>query len=529
MTTSMKKVSFGLLACLFMGLLLNCNNKDSATSPASNPEGESPGGNMFGHYIPRGLTKTSEGLADGYVMFAPTSSASIYLINRKGEVVHEWKGNYEAHTPYLNDDGSITQLAVDADFPRFAGGGEAGRLQKISWDSKVLWDFEYANEDHCTHHDIAVKPNGNVLAIAWEARTAEAVLQAGRKPDLIPKEGLWPSRVVEIEPQGKRGGKEVWVWHIWDHLIQDHDPAKDNYGDVAAHPELLDFNVGRPLPPQITPDSMDQLHAAGRAWRNQTAYNRGSDVYHLNAINYHPELNQIALSSPSLNEIFIIDQSTTTEEAAGHTGGRWGRGGDFLYRWGNPRNYRQGDSTDQRLFGQHDVRWVEKGFPGEGNLTVFNNDIPFIPDSLNYSAVYELKPSLEDQGYRLSDNGRYGPEEPTWTYVARDTLSFFSSFISGAHRMANGNTFINEGARGRFFEVTPEGDIVWEYLNPYRGTIHHPNGDPRDPMPMAYIQFRATFIPASHPALQGKELAPLDPQPVPFTLPPKEEKDKGQP
>ena len=88
--------------------------------------------------------------------------------------------------------------------------------------------------------------------------------------------------------------------------------------------------------------------------------------------------------------------------------------------------------------------------------------------------------------------------------------------------MKNGNTFINEGAKGRLFEVTPDGDVVWEFLNPYRGEIRKLNGDPVDIMPMTYWVFRATFIPADHPAFKGKELKPLDPQPDVFTLPPKE-------
>jgi len=513
----------------FLTLVLFFNCKEVVDSSLADSENEetSEDRNMFGHYIPRGLTKTSENLTPGYAMFSPINSASTYLVNRDGLVVHEWKGNYGHHTPYLNDDGSLTLLSEDPDFPVFAGGGEAGRLQKISWDSKVLWDFEYADKEKHTHHDIAVKPNGNILAIAWEARSAEEAIQAGRMPEKTPKAGLWPTRIVEIEPDGKHGGKEVWMWQIWDHLIQDFDPEKDNYGDVAAHPELLDINVGRPLPPEITEDSMDILQAQRRVWRNQTHENRGSDIYHVNAINYNEELDQIVFSSPQMNEIYIIDHSTTTEEARGHTGGRYGKGGDFLFRWGNPINYRKGDSLDRQLFGQHDVRWIEKGKPGAGHLTVFNNDVPNGPDSLDYSAVYELKPIINESGeYRKLPNGRFAPEDAHWKYIAQDTISFFGSFVSGAHRMENGNTFINEGPKGRYFEVTPEGEIVWEYLTEHRGNIHHPNGDPKSPMPFAYLQFRSTFIPADHPALKGKDLKPLDPQPEKFKLPPREEKEE---
>ena len=495
----------------------NHNRKDTLAVKSANPMER----NMFGHGIRRGLTVTSDGLAEGYVLFAVPNSALVYLINRQGEVVHQWKGNYGgmARTTYLMDDGSIIQNTVDPDFPVFAGGGEAGRIQKISWDSKVVWDFEYADEEAHVHHDISAMPNGNILAIAWEAKTANEALAAGRKPELIPKAGLWPDKIIEIQPQGHRGGKIVWEWHMWDHLIQDFDSRKANYGRPGDHPELLDFNVGTPVPPLISQDSMDVLKKMGRAWRNHTPENRGSDAYHVNAIDYNAELDQIAFSSPALSEIFVIDHSTTTQEAAGHKGGRYGKGGDFLYRWGNPANYRQGDSTHRTLFRQHDIRWIEKGKPGAGNFTVFNNDV-HNRNRMNYSAVYELVPPMDEKGNYIKEKGKaFGPAKPVWSYVAPDTVSFYSNFISCAHRMDNGNTFVNEGAKGRFFEVTSEGKIVWEYLNPYRGDLRQPNGDPIPAGPLTFIQFRSAFIPASHPALANRKLEPLNPQPKVFVAP----------
>jgi hypothetical protein len=519
----MKK--FPILLSLFFSLSLfsfaqtHVGLKDTA----ANKPPVSKDRNMFGIGIPRGLTKTSDALADGYVLFAVPNSASVYLINRKGEVVHEWKGNYGsgARSAYLQNDGSLIQNAEDPDFPVFAGGGQSGRIQKIRWDGKLLWDFEYADEQQLHHHDFAVMPNGHVLAISWESKTAAEVLAAGRKPKMVPKAGLWPDKIVEIVPQDDRHGKIVWEWHAWDHLVQDYDAKKKNYGRPADHPELLDINVGDSLPAPITQDSMDILKATGRMpWRNQTPDNMGSDVYHFNAIKYNADLDQIVFSSPHLNEIFIIDHSTTTQQAAGHTGGRWGKGGDILYRWGNPENYHHGDSTNRMLFGQHDVKWIDKGQPGAGHLLVYNNDIPN-RDHMNYSAIFELAPPTDKNGnYLLTKGKSFGPDKPVWTYAAPDTVSFWSSFISGAQRLSNGNTFVNEGARGRFFEVTPDGKTVWEYLNPYRGDVRKPNGDPIPPLPLTYITFRSNFIPADHPGLANRKLEPLHPQPTPFILPP---------
>lgn len=523
----MKKIHSLLYLLMFTSMALfaqpSVNVKDSANKK-SPPRKDR---NMFGLYLTRGVKINNDGLADGYIMFAVPNSPYVYLINRRGDVVHQWKGNYAVLNAYLQDDGSLIQNAEDPDFPVFEGGGEAGRIQKISWDSKMLWDFEYATEQYLNHHDFSVMPNGHILTIAWEAKTADEVLAAGRKPKITPKGGLWPDKIVEIEPQDKMHGRIVWEWHSWDHLIQNYDAKRANYGKLAEHPELINFNAGEDTLPKsnISKDSLDILKRQGRAGRNASLDNEGSDVFHFNAIKYNADLDQIAFSSPALSEIFIIDHSTTTEEAAGHKGGHSGKGGDILYRWGNPKNYDYGDSADRQLGFQHDIRWIEKGKPGEGHLMLFDNNHfkPFDTtyDNINYSAVYEIIPPLDNKGNYLREKGKaFGPEKPVWTYKAPDSLSFWSSFVSGAQRMYNGNTFVNEGAKGRFFEITKEGKMVWEYLNPYHGNIHMLNGDPIPAMGPVYLTFRATFIPADHPAFKNKKLEPLHPQPSVFVMAP---------
>ena len=524
----MKNIYYILIGLLVISLFSQCKQGQSLKSPVLD---EPVGRNIFGYHIPRGLIKTSENLSDGYILYTVPNSPYAYLINRKGEVVHQWKANYGAFGGYLLDDGSIILGLDDPDYPVFGHGGPYGRLIKLTWDGKLLWDFEYATREHILHHDMAVMPNGNILATVYEATTYDEALALGRRPDMIPLDGPWLEKIIEIEPQGKFDGKIVWEWYIKDHLIQNHDPRMANYGNPKDHPELLDFNRGLPIPAAITEDSLEILKLKGIAERNDTPGSLGADIYHFNSINYNADLDQIVVSSPHLSEILVLDHSTSTKEAAGHKGGKSGKGGDFLYRWGNPQNYMKGDSTNRQLFGQHDVRWVEKGKPGEGHLTVFNNHPPsdvkdFMqelmgPISERYSAVYEITSPINERGtYELDKNAAFGPDQPFWIYTAADTFTFYSPFISGAQRMENGNTLINEGARGRFMEVTPEGKTVWEYLIPYRGEIRKPDGEPNNPMFMAYSQFRATFIPVEHPAFSGKELNPIKPQPDVFKMPP---------
>ena len=136
---------------------------------------------------------------------------------------------------------------------------------------------------------------------------------------------------------------------------------------------------------------------------------------HVNAVAYNADLDQIALSSPTFSEIWIIDHSTTTEEAAGHTGGNCGMGGDILYRWGNPYVYDRGGPGDQYFFVPHGVNWIDPGLPGEDNILVFNNGDR--PGSNDYSTVDELvAPRNPDGTYTIEDGEPFGPAAPAWTY-----------------------------------------------------------------------------------------------------------------
>src|SRR5207237_3318095 len=114
----------------------------------------------------------------------------------------------------------------------------------------------------------------------------------------------------------------------------------------------------------------------------------GGNWTHINAVAYHPEFDQIMVSVHGFSEFWILDHGTTTAEAAGHKGGKYGKGGDLLYRWGNPQAYRAGKAADQQLFGQHNAHWIPKGLGGAGHVLVFNNGLGRKDGS--YSSVDEI-------------------------------------------------------------------------------------------------------------------------------------------
>ena len=381
-----------------------------------------------------------------YTLFAPEYSTETYLIDYDNNVFFSWNSTYRpGMSAYLLKNGNILRASYLGGHSIFYAGGMGGGVQEISIDGEIIWDFEYKNDVHLSHHDIEPLLNGNVLMIAWEYKSPSEALNAGRNPYTIPYDfGLWPDHVVEVKPTGPTAGEIIWEWHAWDHLIQDYDPSKDNYGIVEEHPELIDINYG--------PIISDWLHA--------------------NSIDYNEELDQIIISVRYFNEIWVIDHSTTTEEAAGHTGGNSGKGGDLLYRWGNPTAYRAGTIEDQKFFGQHDAQWIESECPGEGNIIVFNNGHG--RPGIDYSSVEEIIPPVDEYGnYFLETGEAYGPEEPTWTFKAQNPADFFSSTRSSVQRLPDGNTLICESDDGYFFEINPDGDIVWDYINPFPDYSHN--------------------------------------------------------
>ena len=379
---------------------------------------------------------------NGYTLFNATNSRTAYLIDNCGFVVNSWESEYNpGMSLYLLKNGDLLRTARVSS--GFNAGGTGGRIELFNWEGDLLWAYNHSTPDYHQHHDIEPLDNGNFLVIAWELYSRQEAVEAGRNPDQLSNAGLWSEHIMELQPLGTDSAAIIWEWHAWDHLVQEHDSTKANYGVVADHPELFDLN--------FTPAG-----SSGRDW------------LHFNSIDYNPALDQILVSSRHWSEFFIIDRSTTSEEAASHEGGLYGKGGDILYRWGNPQSYQRGDQFSQKTFGQHDVHWVEAGLEGAGQILFYNNGSGRPAGSFSTVEAIEV-PETAPGTYYLEADSTYGPASAEWTYIASNPSNFYSPRISGAQRLPNGNTLICEGTEGRFFEVDMNGNFHWEYISPVTG------------------------------------------------------------
>lgn len=405
-----------------------------------------------------GLRHYEDGVTEGYTLFSPGQNKSVYLINNCGEVVNEWLfSERPGATCYLLENGNLLRAGKDS-------------LEIRDWDNNLLWSYAMNDNGYLQHHDIEPLPNGNILCVLTDRYTKAEMVAEGRDSTFFgPNFRL--DKIIELEPVGLNDANLVWEWKIKDHLIQDHDATKLNFGVVEDHPELLDINFDNA---------------------------KDEDWFHTNAIDYNADLDQIIISPRHLSEIYIIDHSTTTAEAASHTGGTFNKGGDILWRWGNPQVYRQ--TGAQQLFFQHDSRWVDSGFADEGKISVFNNDGD---GSGDFSSVHLITPVIANNAYTIQNN-MFLPSAFDWSWdgiLLGDTLD--ENKKSGAHLLRNGNVIICETSIGQISEITKAGDHLWSYKNP---TGIGPIADQFSPV-ADNDMFRGEKYEIDYPGFAGKDLS----------------------
>lgn len=411
-----------------------------------------------------GLLLYDQNAFDGYTLFGSQQGYEFSLINNCGEEVNKWTSTYKLGVGYILPNGNLLKSGQN-------------HVELRDWDNNLLWEVDLSTFGISQHHDIEPMPNGNILILSRDVYNSTDAIDKGRDPSLFSvATTITLEKIIEIEPVGVNSLNVVWEWKFWDHLIQDFNSLRDNYGDVANSPELLDFNY-------VTNSNTDWIHA--------------------NAIEYNASLDQIMICSRNTNEIYIVDHNSTTAEASGHTGGARGKGGDFLWRWGNPIVYRQGVAADKELFGPHDPKWIPAGYPNEGKISIFNNGTARIPA---YTSVHIINSNVDVSGnYSLTSGLFDGGFDWSWDGTVLGDL-VFSPSRGGANLQPNGNMLFCEATTGQISEVTNSGQVVWSYKNPKHPIAIYNQGDLVTGTTNAV--FRAEKYPKTYSGFVGKDLTP---------------------
>lgn len=341
-----------------------------------------------------------------------------YLINEKGEKVYQWEFDMNLGQDIeLTDNGNLIGMFKVQD-PSFGFGGQSGLIRKLDKNSAVLWQYKISDENEIAHHDLELLPNGNLLILVWKRIDKSIANEVGFETN----NDIFVEKIIELNPTNN---SIVWEWDSWDHIIQNKNSALNNFGEANENKHKID----------ILYNSTSDLHQ----------FISQGDIMHANGLSYNQELDVIAVSVNFYSEVWFIDHSTTTEQAKTSNGGNYNKGGDLIYRFGNPSTY---GSVNQQIFDfNHHPSFINNG--SDFSLLIFNNNnkagiskaMEFSLPNFNEIIDFETNPNLI---FEYSNEDMYFPR------------------VGGAVRLPNGNTLICEGDYG-YWEVSAKGELLWKY------------------------------------------------------------------
>lgn len=355
---------------------------------------------------------------NSYIQYDGRNGRS-YLIDMNGNRVHAWSYTgfpCELIDPDINN-GLRGHLICQKEPEIYS----CETLLIADWDSNIVWEWgEKAPGGKAKqNHDLAPLPNGNILLVSF---------LESHHPEL-PDKPINDQAIYEVN----RDGEIVWQWVSSEHI--------DEFGFTGEKKALLFSKKMRPRSSLFVINNMAPL--GPNKW-----FDEGDEQF-------HPD--NIMIDSREGCFMAVINKET----------GRivWRMGPEYPASYDHSKAAFSGKLPRpvDSICGQHDAHMIPQGLPGEGNILVFDNQgaaglPPIYLNMFSGSRVLEIDPVTREivWQYDASGTGR-----PFWT--------FFSSFISSARRLPNGNTLINEGMNGRFFQVTLDGEIVWEFVNPSFG------------------------------------------------------------
>jgi outer membrane protein assembly factor BamB len=371
----------------------------------------------------------------GFTIHDTPDDGGAILIDMNGNEVHRWPTMLGFPPRVLP--GGFVMGGIVSRLPH----QENVALVQLDWQGNEVWRFDRleqveTQEDETVwaarqHHDWQREGS----PVGYYAPGAEPASDRGRtlilahknvhNPDVSDKR-LEDDYLLEVDWEGNV---------LWDWLASDHVDEFGFSGDARnAIYRSAAYNEAR--------DSVDWLHI------NSATYVGPNRWYDDGDERFHPD--NVIISSRNANFIAIVARS-----------------GDVVWRIGPDFRATPAQLEIGQIIGQHHPHVIPEGLPGAGNLLVFDNGgragygvgNPTAPDGAQTvsrfdSRVLEIDPTTLDIVWEYSIGGQ-------------ESFRFFSQYVSSAQRLPNGNTMINEGNGGRIFEVTADGDIVWEYVNPY--------------------------------------------------------------
>ncbi|WP_169053634.1 aryl-sulfate sulfotransferase [Alteraurantiacibacter aquimixticola] len=363
---------------------------------------------------------------NGYTVLSILGTPAVIVIDMNGRVVKRWDGfNVSSGGPARILPGGIA-VAPTGVFPRHQ---ESLALIAHDFDGQEVWRWDRSErimlEDEEVwsgrqHHDwqLANFPAGYYSPGTTPTLTGTRKLlltHTSLSNEAIADIVLEDDRIIELDAEDNI----VWDWRASDHV--------DELGFTVAMRNAI-RRLG-------TRDAFDWFHVNSATWLGPNRWYDAGDE------RFHPD--NVIISSRQANVIAII-----------------GRDGSIVWRIGPDFSASLAEQAIGQIIGQHHAHFIPKGLPGAGNLLVFDNG-----GSAGYGDPTAVSPTGNAVMQRPTSRVlEIDPVtlEVVWTYAG---ANFYSFNISGAQRLQNGNTLITEGAPGRVFEVTSEGDIVWEYMN----------------------------------------------------------------
>ncbi len=369
----------------------------------------------------------------GFTVLTLLSTQAVVVIDMNGRIVKRWEDfNNSAGGPArVLPDGSV--IAARGARPPHQ---ESLELVRRDFDGNTVWGLSDNVQIRLAdgtlvhslrqHHDWqrADLPAGYYspeAAPGAEATEYLVLTHMSRMDPNVADPLLEDDRIIEVN----EFGEVLWEWVAGDHI--------DEFRFDAAARETI---------------------------RNAPGFNRASgslDWFHVNSATYvgpnrwydegdeRFDPRNVIISSRQSSIVAIVSRDGSIA---------WQLGPDF----GRSETLR----AIGQVIGQHHVHMIPRGLPGAGNVLIFDNG-----GSSGYGAPTAIAPN--GLGIYARATSRILEIDPVslelvWSYQAPN---FFSTNISSAQRLPNGNTLITEGAPGRVFEVTADRTIVWEYMSPF--------------------------------------------------------------